>query len=372
MTAPRVLVIRRRYLGDVVLLGSLFRNLRLKWPAAQIEVLTEPAYTGVLQLNPDVTQAITMPPSANVGALIGLANRLRLARYTHVFDVDNTDKTALLTFATRAPIRITFHRETGRLHFRWAYTQFAELGDVFYATRHITDTYLELLRPAEVEIQTHAVRLVPRPEDIAAISPVLRPSRAGDHKRLLVHPGSRSPYRVWPVDRFAAVCDRVQKELGAEVYIVAGPSELELARQIREQMETSVTVIERPLPIGEFAALASLCDLFLCHDSGPMHLAAAVGTPVVALLSSQNAAIWRPFGEGHTVLQTPLPCACIGKEAPTPCDRNNGYRSYCVRMIKTDETFAAVATALRRKVVAEVVDPSPASPRPATPRFPPA
>jgi ADP-heptose:LPS heptosyltransferase len=367
MTAPRVLVIRRRYLGDVVLLGSVFRNLRLKWPASQIDVLTESTYMGVLGINPDVTNAVTMPSSSNLGALLGLANRLRRTRYTHVFDVDNTDKTALLSFATGAPIRITFHRETGRLHFRWAYTRFAELGDVFYATRHITDTYLELLRPAGVEIQTHQVRLVPRKEDIAAVSPLLHSGLPGNRRRLLVHPGSRSPYRIWPVERFAAVCDRVQKELGVEVYIVAGPGEVELARQIREQMETSVTAIERPLSIGEFAALASSCDLFLCHDSGPMHVAAAVGTPVVALLSSQNAAIWRPFGAGHTVLQTPLPCACIGKEAPTPCDRNNGYRSYCVRMIKTDEAFAAIRAALEKNVAAGVVDPGPASPRPATP-----
>jgi heptosyltransferase III len=346
--APRVLVIRRRYLGDVVLLGSLFRNIRLQWPEAHIAVLTEPAYIGALTLNPDVNAAIPLPASHQVAALTALAWRLWQSRFTHVIDVDNTDKTALLAFSSGAPIRVTYNRETGGTHFRWAYSRYADLGDAFYATHHITETYLVLLEPMGIEVRTRDVRLVPRLEDLAAIGPLLPAATAGQ-RRVLVHPGSRSPYRIWPVERFASVCDRIQRELGATVLVVAGPGEQELGRQIRAQMETPVAVIERALSLGEFAALASRCDLFLCHDSGPMHVAAAVGTSVVALLSSQNAAIWRPFGDGHTVLQTPLPCACIGTEAPTPCDRNNGYRSYCVRMIQPDEAFAAVAKALGQK-----------------------
>ena len=71
-----------------------------------------------------------------------------------------------------------------------------------------------------------------------------------------------------------------------------------------------------------------------------------VGVRVVALYGSQNATIWRPLGEGHTVLQTPLPCACL-PDAPTPCVKNDSYRSYCVRKLSEDEVFAAVAAALK-------------------------
>ena len=70
----------------------------------------------------------------------------------------------------------------------------------------------------------------------------------------------------------------------------------------------------------QVGALFASAQALLCHDSGPMHVAAAVGTPVVALFSSQNATIWRPLGPGHTVLQTELPCACLGAEAPSPAD----------------------------------------------------
>ena len=347
--APRVLLIRRRYLGDVVLLGSVLRNLRLQWPSAYIAVLTERAYLGVLALNPDVSAAWEMPASRQVLALTALAWRIRRAQFTHVIDVDNTDKTALLTRASGAAQRITFGTETGKLHLPWVYNRFAKTGDVFYATNHITETYLQLLVPAGVPIRTREVRLVPQPADVAAMAAVVGALRTPRTRRVLVHPGSRSPFRIWPVERFAEVCDRLQREHDTEVFIVAGPHEQELARQIRERMRTSAKTIDRVLTIGELAALIAQFEVFFCHDSGPMHVAAAVNTPVVALLSSQNAAIWRPFGENHTILQTPLPCACIGDAAPTPCDRTNGYRSYCVRMISVETAYAAVVAALGKK-----------------------
>jgi ADP-heptose:LPS heptosyltransferase len=117
-------------------------------------------------------------------------------------------------------------------------------------------------------------------------------------------------------------------------------------QEIRSRAQSHLVALDRPLPVGEFAALAAQFDVFLCHDSGPMHVAAAVGTPVVALFGSQNATIWRPHGDRHTVLQTPLPCACLGDAAPTPCVKGDGYRSYCVRLLTVDQVFAAVAAKL--------------------------
>ena len=191
-------------------------------------------------------------------------------------------------------------------------------------------------------ITSHEIRLVPRAGDVASAQKLA--PRGG--KKVLVHPGSRSAHRVWPAERFAAVCDRLQDELGAQVFLIAGPAEQALVREIRSHTKSHVVAIERALPVGEFAALAAQFDVFLCHDSGPMHVVAAVGTPVVALFGSQNSTIWRPVGERHTVLQTPLPCTCIGAAAPTPCVKGDGYRSYCVRMLTVAQVYTAVAARL--------------------------
>lgn len=338
--APHVLVIRRRYLGDIVLLGPVFRNLRLHWPRAEITALTEAPYAGVLALNPDVDRAITFP--RGLIEWPAFLRRLRRARFTHVLDFDNTEKTAALTRLTGALLRVAFDRELIKFRWRWCYTHSSKVANAFYDSHHITETYLELLRPIGVPVASREVRLVPRAGDLASAKKLA--PRGG--KKILVHPGSRSAHRVWPAERFAAVCDRLQDELGAQIFLVAGPAEQTLVQEIRAHAKSHVVVIDRALPVGEFAAFAAQFDVFLCHDSGPMHVVAAVGTPVVALFGSQNATIWRPVGERHTVLQTPLPCACIGDAAPTPCVKGDGYRSYCVRMLTIDQVFAAVAAQL--------------------------
>jgi ADP-heptose:LPS heptosyltransferase len=104
--------------------------------------------------------------------------------------------------------------------------------------------------------------------------------------------------------------------------------------------------IEPPVSIARLAALLARARAVLCHDSGPMHMAAAVGTPVVALFGSQSRALWGPLGGGNRVLQAPMPCggACV---APDACDRTNAYRSYCVRRIGEEEVFAALKDVLR-------------------------
>ena len=338
--APHVLVIRRRYLGDIVLLGSVFRNLRLHWPDAQITALTEAPYAGVLPLNPDVNATLTFP--RGLAEWPGFLRTLRRSRFTHVLDFDNTEKTAVLTRLTGALLRVAFDRELIKFRYARFYTQSAKVTNEFYDSHHITETYLQLLRPIGVRVASREVRLVPLKADLESAKKLV--PRGG--KRILVHPGSRSVHRVWPPERFASVCDRLQDELGAQVFLVAGPAEQPLVQQIRSHAKTHIVALDRPLPVGEFAALAAQFDVFLCHDSGPMHVAAAVGTPVAALFGSQNATIWRPLGDRHTVLQTPLPCACIGDAAPTPCVKGDAYRSYCVRKISEAEVFAAVAAKL--------------------------
>jgi heptosyltransferase-3 len=337
---PRVLIIRRRYLGDIVLLGSVVRNLRLRWPRAWISILAEPPYAGVVRLNPDVDAALIFPQRAT--AWIGFLRALRRIGFTHVLDFDNTDKTSLVTRLTGAPIRATFHRELIPFRHGWMYTHTAKVTNAFYDTHHITETYLALPAAIGVPITSREVRLIPRDEDIEHAKKLI--ARGGN--KVLVHPGTRSPFRVWPPERFADVCDRLQDTLGAQVFLTAGPGERPLVEQIQSHTRTHVVALDPPRNAGRLAALLAQFDAFLCHDSGPMHVAAAVGTPVVALFGSQNATIWRPLGRYHTILQTPLPCACIGSAAPSPCTIGDSYRSYCVRKLPTDDVFTALTRTL--------------------------
>jgi ADP-heptose:LPS heptosyltransferase len=340
----RILVIRRRYLGDVVLLGPLFRNLRLHWPAAHITALVEPAYAGILALNPDVN-AVMAPPSWAL-QWPGFAARLRRAAFTHVFDIDNTEKTALISRLSRAPFRVGLHHGSHPLRLRRLYTSVVHDPAERHEARPISDYYLTALAPAGVPVATREVRLAPLELDVAKWRRLV----GAQGRTLLVHPGSRSPMRIWPAERFAAVCDRVQDDLGAQVVLVGGPADRGLLKKIRGMMKTHVLAPDNPSSLPQFAALARACTALLCHDSGPMHVAAAVGTRVVALYGSQNSALFRPYGEGHVLLVPPMPCAeCV---SPGVCNPGDSYRNLCVRRHTVGDVYEAVRSTLARGALA--------------------
>jgi heptosyltransferase-3 len=337
---PRVLVIRRRYLGDVVLLGSLFRNLRLHWPEARIAALVEPAYEAILALNPDVDLVMTLPGA--LSAWPGFVARLRRAGFTHVLDLDNTEKTALVARLCGAPLRVALHHGAHPVRLRALYSDIAHEPASAHEHQPISEYYLKALGPAGVPVVTREVRLVPREADVAE----WRRFVGAQGRTLLVHPGSRSPFRIWPAERFAAVCDRVQDELGVQTVLVGGPAERPLVADIRRRAKTHLLSIDDPPSLPRFAALARACTALLCHDSGPMHVAAAVGTRVVALYGSQNPVLFRPHGDGHTQLIPSMPCtACV---EPGVCVPGDSYRTYCVRRLSVDEVFAALKATLCR------------------------
>ncbi len=336
---PHVFVIRRRYLGDIVLLGSLLRNLRLRWPDARLSVLTEPAYASVLALNPDVDHAMLLP--ARLAAWPAFLRALRRGRLTHVLDLDNTEKTAAIARVSGAACRVALHHGIHRLKFRAAYTHVVHDPTGLHETRPITEYYLRALEPLGVPLATREVRLVPRDDDVAAMRRLV--GAAG--RVLLVHPGTRSAHRLWPAEHFAQVCDFAQDELGAQVVLVGGPGDAVVLDDIRRHARMHLFTPPGALPLARFAALARLADAMLCHDSGPMHVAAAVGTPVVALLGSQNPVLFAPAGAGHTLLRPPLPCVnCV---APDECVRDDSYRNFCVRNISIDAVTQALRGALR-------------------------
>jgi heptosyltransferase-3 len=347
MTAdsPRILVIRRRYLGDIVLLGSLFRNLRLHWPAAEIVALVEEPYTEILGLNRDVTRTLGLPRGNYPRRWLGLLRQLRAGGFTHVFDLDNTEKTAALTRWTGASLRAKLKVGAIPEKFPFCYTKSMFVEGQDYITHPITETYLRILAAADVPIVTRDIALSPRESDLAFAETLLASPRSQPGRsRLLIHPGSRSAFRVWPAERFAALADRATRDLGTHAILVGGPGEAKLLEEIRTHAREPLTTITEKLSTPQFAALASRCAALLCHDSGPMHVAAAVGTRVIALFGSQDAAIWRPHGEGHVVLRPPLPCVnCV---APDVCVPGDSYRNYCVRNLTIETVWAAVRAQL--------------------------
>jgi ADP-heptose:LPS heptosyltransferase len=340
--AVRILVLRRRYVGDIVLLESVFRLLRRHWPAAHIVASVDPAYRDLPKLHPAIDATLPMPVRPR--DWFRFLWRLRREKFTHVLDFDNRPRTALIALLSGAKLRATL-RHGYAPRFPRCYNHRLTVEGEYLDDHHITDFYHRLLRSIGIPIKEEPGHLVPLPHELSQIEQLPEiAALPADRPRLLVHPGSRSPHRIWPAESFAAVCDAIQSEGRASVIFVAGPAEQPVVDAITAKMTTPAVVLKNAFTLTQLAALFASVDRLLCHDSGPMHLAASVGTPVVALYGSQKIANWKPVGEDNILLQTALPCRdCV---SPDFCKPNDTYFNHCVRKITPDAVLAALRSRL--------------------------
>ncbi|MDI3342043.1 MAG: glycosyltransferase family 9 protein [Sphaerobacter sp.] len=202
----------------------------------------------------------------------------------------------------------------------------------------------------EVERNLRLARLLGCPDPGPALEFPLHAADRAEAARLLarlpsggplvgIHPGARPPARRWPPERFAAVADHLVDRLGARVLLTGSPEEVETARRVAAAMRASPLVLAGQTSLGGLAALIARLDLFLSNDTGPAHLAAALGTPSVTLFGPADPVRWAPLDRArHPIVRVPVACSpCPHWECPID------HR--CLRRI-TPEMVAAAATRL--------------------------
>jgi heptosyltransferase-3 len=351
---PRILVVRRRYLGDTVLMEPFVRNLRAHWPEAWISMVVDTPYVGVLADVEELDEIVEMP----VGRL-GFAGHLRrwgralrtvaATPYDLVFDLQRNERAQLLVLLGRAGRRVTMVPPGRPLRRRRLYTDVLEATPGDEAGLHTVDLNNRLLEAVGVPTP-HRVPLLPVPEGERAAARAILHGSSGlapgrDGLLLMVHPGSGAEARRWPPAGFARVADHAACRHAAQVVVLAGPGEEALAGAVVEAMTERGRVIQAPGSLRTLAALLAEADLFLCNDSGPMHVAAAVGTPVCALYGAESDVTWAPLGTpraaGHRTLRPSVPCgpACVNRAVCVPGDL---MRMHCIRRIPEEDVLDAV------------------------------
>lgn len=346
---------RRRYLGDIVLTQPVFFNLRQHWPNALITVVVDEGNGDLLKWNRDVTEVLELPRRRAGESNVSHASRwmkfvrlLRAKKYTLVFDLTPNKQSAVVTWLTGAPRRVSYWLEDQRGWRHRFYNALVYWSWKDHASMHMVDLLLRQLEVVNVPIVSREVHS--RVPDDAAAEAQRELARLIPHRTgpvLLVHPGARVAARVWPPENYARAIDEVIAAWGAHVIVTGGKADEPLLNTIRTTLRTDRVVFAEPMPVLKFAALASQTDLFVGNDSGPMHLVAAVGTPVVAVFDAQLPTLWGPVGSGHVVVRASQPCtACI---APDLCRPPVPDHMYCVRRITVDEVVSAISRQLDRR-----------------------
>ena len=284
----KILVFSFSFIGDAVLSTAVIQPLRAHFPDAHITFLVGPRAFDLFATEPNIDATIVYD---NRGVHAGWKGRLRLIK---TLRLDKFDIVVNLRDSFTA-------RCIGAEH--WGMLR----GD---SNRHAVTRYLEALQKHGVDTAAAHPHLQLTVEEwTAADSFLIEAGRVSERLLIGIHPGGNWEYKLWDTKNYAQVASTLAKKLKAAILLFAGPNERELQTEIANMMDIPPILVKTD-DLRQLAALISMCDVYVGNDTGPMHIAAAVDTPVVALFGSTNHHRSGPYGEKHTVVQSGVNLGC--------------------------------------------------------------
>ena len=345
----RILILKPSSLGDVVNALPFLASLRRRYPDRHIAWLVEEEGAGVLLGHPLLDRVIVSGrrrwgreavaplrwPSAlrEIGALIA---ELRGGRYDLVVDLQGLLKSALILVLSGARFRVGL--ADAREGSRRVLTHHVPLSP---GPSHAVDRYLEAARFLGADPSPISFIFPSGPDDGHKAEALLAEAgvRPGD-RVVALNPRARWPTKLWEEDRFARVGDMLARRHGARILVTGSLLDLPLARRLADRMHHAPFVAAGRTDLRLLIALLKRIDLLVTLDSGPMHLAAAVGTPLVALFGPTDPRLNGPYGGEGTIVRVSLPCSpCRKRRCQIQDDR------LCMRSI-SEEAVAEAASAL--------------------------
>lgn len=307
---PRnILIIDFGQLGDVVLSLPALRAVRERFPRAKITVAVGKPGAEVINLSGYADETLVVDrvslrdgfKPVSVLRLFKLVKDVRRKKFDFVIDLHSLSETNVLGFLSGASKRL-FARKPGRSLDYLANFNPPPPAETDHRKRHLIDRYLDVLIPLEIKKAERLPTLKPRPADNAALERILKKAKAEAGAPLVgLFPGAGHPSRRWPLQQFASLAEFLIRNDQVKVLVFVGPEEREFVKDIRRQFPSSVVVLDH-LTIPQLAAAQARLAAFVSNDTGPMHIASAVGTPVVLLLDKRAPESYLPQGDRHRVI----------------------------------------------------------------------
>lgn len=312
----RIAIVKLSSLGDVIHAFPVARALRRARPTAHLTWIVEAREYAILRDHPDLDCVVPVDTRLwrslirrprgvrQVWDKLGrLTSRIRAARFDVTLDLQGLIKSGLLTAYTGAPLRIGFSPSYCREWLNGLFTN-RHVTPPPHAL-HVVDQYLSLLQPLGVEPGAPEFHVPLRPEAERRIEEFLGEQGIKRHDVLVaLNPGAGWEAKRWPVAHMRALAERLGAERGVRVLLLWGPDEIHMARQIRDGLSAKA-VLAPPTDLDELAALLHRCSLVIANDTGPLHLAAALGTPCLGLYGPTRAQRNGPYGARCRGLQSP-------------------------------------------------------------------
>ncbi len=338
----KILVMRYRFIGDTVLTVPFLRNLRRAEPDARITWVVAPGSSDVVEGIPYVDALLFWDPvtihADSKGAHRTLASKLafirglRAERFDKVYVLKRSISSALIAWLSGAPQRIGFDTE-GRGCLLTAKVPYRN-------DRHEVENFLAVLRADGVKVHDDYLEVWTTPEEEQKAARLLADCGMGPSgQAVLIHPFSAVEQRGWPVENFALLAARLDRDTACRVIVTGGPKDRETFRQAMPLFGDHVIDLVGRCTLRDTIAILKRCALFVGNDSGIMHLAAAAGTPLVALFGPQSPVKFGPWSRRAKVIYKEMDCSPCKQKFFTECAPSARMRPACMEAITVEEVF---------------------------------
>jgi lipopolysaccharide heptosyltransferase I len=329
-TPPRrILIIKPSALGDVVHALPVLNLLRRRWADAHVAWVVGGPFAALLEGHPQLDEVIRFErrrfargwrdPIAAAG-LFRFGQRLRQGAFDLVIDLQGLLRSGWMTMRTRAPVRVGFSRARELAHLFYTHRVPVDSPD-----QHAVDRYLTVCDAigcgrGPVEFNFHVAD-----EDRRSVEQML----GSDRPFAVLLPGTNWPTKRWPVEYFAGLVRPLRERFDLDCVVAGGPDVAEIAKQI----DGATNVVGRT-NLRELVALLERADLVVANDSGPMHIAAALGRPLVTMFGPTNPLRTGPYGRMDSVVRLDIPCS--------PCYSRRCSHQSCLRWLQIEHVLGVV------------------------------
>lgn len=337
----RILILRPDMIGDVVMATPVIKTARENFPDAYIAMVVSEFTKDIIIKNPCLDEVITVKGVGFLNLMRDLAT-IRSIRNKH-YDLAIILFPALscnfFAFLTGIPHRIGY----GDRGSEFLLTKSLTLGDYKQKKRHMIDINLDLLRAIGSTVGDRELCVSIHPDSQKRAESFFEDNKLNPSDIVvMLHPGSTRPYQRWPADKFALLADRLIVEFKVKIIFLSGPRDGKLVEEVMKRMQHT-SVIASGLALKDVVSLIKRCDLFIGHSTGTTHIADAVGTLTIMIVSFLSSAdsptIWGPWDKRSILVSKDLGClSCITADCEDyPCMVN----------ISVQEVFEAVEKQLK-------------------------
>jgi len=333
----KILLIRLRPIGDIVMTTPAIKILREEFPDAFISYVVEPSYTRLVENHACIDEVLTLRRDSTVTEFLKFIRKIRKRNYDLLIDFHCGPRASLISFLSNARLKVGFKVKYRHLVYDIKVPRKREKG--YY---HSVESHVNLVKAVGVKKEEIPDLNLPSPSESERqkIDNFFKENNLSPFKKIVLHISAGNEYRDWGVENIAKLVQLFLENPEIKIILIGDERDKEVERKISEKVQDNFLSLVGKLNLIELRELISASNLFIGSDSGPMHIAASTSTPIVALFGPTIPAVFGPWKAKAKIIEKELSCR--------PCRQKRCiYKDFrCLRTITPEEVYKASLTML--------------------------